>query len=50
MDLMKLITVSATIEKPLDMVWEYWISAHNVTKWNFASPDWHCPSAENNLV
>jgi uncharacterized protein YndB with AHSA1/START domain len=47
---MKLITVSATIDKPVDMVWEYWTNAHHVTRWNFASPDWHCPSAETNFV
>jgi uncharacterized protein YndB with AHSA1/START domain len=47
---MKLITVKATINAPLSQVWEKWTNAHHVTKWNFASPDWHCPSAENNLV
>ena len=47
---MKLITVKATINAPLSQVWEKWTIAHHVTKWNFASPDWHCPSAENNLV
>ena len=47
---MNLITVKATINAPLSQVWEKWTNAHHVTKWNFASPDWHCPSAENNLV
>ena len=47
---MKLITVKATINAPLSQVWEKWTNAHHVTKWNFASPDWHCLSAENNLV
>lgn len=47
---MKLITVKATVNAPLSQVWEYWTSAHHVTKWNFASLDWHCPSAENNFV
>lgn len=47
---MKLITVKATINDPLSQVWEKWTNAHHVTKWNFASPDWHCPSAENNFV
>lgn len=47
---MKLITVKATVNAPLSQVWEKWTNAHHVTKWNFASPDWHCPSAENNLV
>lgn len=47
---MKLITVKASITAPLSQVWEKWTSAHHVTKWNFASPDWHCPSAENKVV
>lgn len=47
---MKLITVKAKINAPFSQVWEYWTNAHHVTKWNFASPDWHCPSAENNFV
>ena len=47
---MKLITVKATVNAPLSQVWEKWTNAHHVSKWNFASPDWHCPSAENNLV
>ncbi len=47
---MKLITVKATINAPLSQVWEKWTNALHVTKWNFASPDWHCPSAENNFV
>jgi len=47
---MKLITVKASITTPLSQVWEKWTSAHHVTKWNFASPDWHCPSAENKVV
>ncbi len=47
---MKLITVKATINAPLSQVWEKWTNAHHVTKWNFASPDWHCPTAENNFV
>jgi uncharacterized protein YndB with AHSA1/START domain len=47
---MKLITVKASINAPLSQVWEKWTSAHHVTKWNFASPDWYCPSAENKVV
>lgn len=30
-------------------VWEYWTKPEHITKWNFASDDWHCPSAENDL-
>jgi uncharacterized protein YndB with AHSA1/START domain len=47
---MKLITVKAKINAPLSQVWEYWTIANHVTHWNFASPDWHCPTAESNFV
>ena len=47
---MKLITVKASINAPLSQVWKKWTNVHHVTKWNFASPDWYCPSAKNNFV
>jgi uncharacterized protein YndB with AHSA1/START domain len=47
---MKLLTVQAEIQAPLSKVWEYWTSETHVTNWNFASIDWHCPSAKNNLT
>lgn len=27
----------------------YWTSTEHMTKWNFASPEWHCPQATNDL-
>lgn len=30
-------------------VWEYWTNPEHITKWNFASDDWCCPKAENDL-
>lgn len=42
---MSLITVQATIAAPVATVWEYWTKPEHVTKWNFASPDWHCPKS-----
>ena len=46
---MTLITVQTTINAPLSSVWEKWTSPEHVQNWNFASPDWHCPSAKTNL-
>ncbi len=43
------ITVSSTIQAPVEKVWEYYTRAEHITKWNFASDDWHCPHAENDL-
>jgi uncharacterized protein YndB with AHSA1/START domain len=43
------ITIKTTIESSLDKVWSYWISPAHITQWNFASDEWKCPSAINNL-
>ncbi|MFB1013983.1 MAG: hypothetical protein ACJAR8_001636 [Bacteroidia bacterium] len=45
-----MITVSITINKPLEMVWECFTSPKHIMRWNFAANDWHCPSAINDLV
>lgn len=43
------ITVSATINAPLEKVWTRWTGPEHVINWHFASPDWHCPRATNDL-
>jgi uncharacterized protein YndB with AHSA1/START domain len=43
------ITIDATISANIPKVWEYWTTPKHITKWNFASDDWHCPKAENDL-
>jgi uncharacterized protein YndB with AHSA1/START domain len=43
------IRVETLVRAPIQKVWEYWTSPEHIIKWNFASDDWHCPSAENNL-
>ena len=44
-----ILTVEATIIAPIDKVWQYWTTPEHITKWNFASDDWHSPKAENDL-
>lgn len=45
-----MITVSTTIKnKTIAQVWDYFTNPIHVVNWNFASDDWHCPKAENNL-
>jgi len=44
-----MITVSTDIAAPLSKVWDMWTKAEHITNWNFASPEWHCPSAINDL-
>ncbi|MFC4263175.1 SRPBCC domain-containing protein [Ferruginibacter yonginensis] len=43
------ITVTTTVLKPIDKVWEYFTQPQHVTMWNAASDDWHCPAATNDL-
>lgn len=44
------ITVEATINAPIEKVWQYWTEPEHVTKWNHASDDWHSPKASNDLT
>ena len=44
------ITVSTLIPKQLDYVWDCWTKPEHIVHWNFASEDWHCPSATNDLL
>jgi len=46
---MKKITVEIVVEKPIEVVWEYWNDPVHIVKWAFASDDWECPYAENDL-
>lgn len=43
------ITVEATVNAPVEKVWQYWSSPEHITRWNHASDDWHSPRAENDL-
>lgn len=43
------ITVQTTINAPIGKVWKSWNEPQHITKWCQASPDWHAPSAENDL-
>lgn len=39
------ISIKATILKPIDLVWQTYSDPDHMVHWNFASDDWHCPSA-----
>ncbi|NLR80101.1 SRPBCC family protein [Chitinophaga eiseniae] len=43
------VTVTATIHADQKKVWDYYNRPEHITKWNFADPSWHCPSASNDL-
>lgn len=44
-----IISVQTIINASLEKVWQYFVDPLHICKWNFASNDWHCPYAENNL-
>ncbi len=46
---MKSITIFVVVNSSLEKAWEYYVNPEQVVKWNHASEDWHCPSAENDL-
>lgn len=43
------ITVETDIHADIRKVWSYWSEPDHITKWTFASSDWHAPYAENDL-
>lgn len=45
----KVLTVTATIDAPIEKVWGNWTKPEHITKWTNPSEDWHAPRAENDL-
>ena len=43
------IAVTVTIDKPIDLVWASYTTPEDIVQWNFASDDWHTPSARVDL-
>ena len=43
------ITIESVISANTKNVWDCYTLPEHITKWNFASDDWHCPKAENDL-
>lgn len=43
------ITVSVDVNTPVNKAWESWTQPEHIKKWNFASDEWHCPKASNDL-
>ena len=44
-----MIKVVAEINAKTEKVWDYWTNPEHIVNWTFASSDWHCPFAENDL-
>jgi uncharacterized protein YndB with AHSA1/START domain len=43
------ITIQAIISADSKKVWDYYTQPEHITKWNFATDDWQCPSASNDM-
>lgn len=43
------ITVTVTVNAPVEKVWKLWSSPEAIMQWCSASPDWHVPAAQNDL-
>jgi len=43
------IVVGVNVNAEIMNVWDCWTQPKHIVNWNFASDDWHCPSAENDL-
>lgn len=46
---MSKIKIEAVVAAPAQKVWNYWVKPEHITNWNFASDDWQCPKASNDL-
>ena len=38
-----------TINQSIEKIWEFWNDPKHITQWYFASDDWECPKASNDL-
>jgi len=43
------ITVSVEVPGTVEQAWIAFTNTSAIQAWNFASPDWHCPGASNDL-
>lgn len=43
------VTIQAQINASPSKVWDFWTNPTHIVNWNFASDDWCCPKAENDL-
>ena len=43
------ITVTASLNLPVEKVWDFYTNPDHIIFWNNASDDWHAPHAENDL-
>jgi len=45
-----MIRVFVSIQAPSQKIWDAFTQPEHIIHWNFASEDWHCPEASNDLT
>jgi len=45
----EMIHTEITVHVPIEEAWAYWTLPEHIMHWNFASKDWQCPQAINDL-
>jgi uncharacterized protein YndB with AHSA1/START domain len=45
----KMVQVSVLLSTSIEQAWQVFTAPAHITKWNFASEDWICPTASNDL-
>jgi uncharacterized protein YndB with AHSA1/START domain len=48
-NIFKSITVTVHVNANIEKVWESWTNPKHIVQWCSGSPDWHVPTAENDL-
>ncbi len=43
------ITINTFVQSSIESVWNGFTQPEHITSWNYASDDWHCPEAVNDL-
>lgn len=43
------VIITTFVKAPKKRIWDSFTLPKHITRWNFATPEWHCPRAENDL-
>jgi uncharacterized protein YndB with AHSA1/START domain len=43
------ITIQATVSADRQKAWNYYTQPEHIVRWNFATDDWQCPTASNDM-
>ena len=46
---METVTVETIVKGDIKIVWDFWTAPQHIVKWAFASDDWECTNATNDL-